>query len=276
MRNLFLFIARNYYIILFLFLQSFSLFLVFQNRHFQRAHFLNSSNAIAGNIYEFYSEITEYFSLKEQNEKLSKENEMLRNKLHSFYLEKPEAPVTITEIAAQKQYIFYSAKVINNSTHRRNNYLTLNIGAKNGVKEGMGVIASDGVVGIVLNVSEHFASVMSCLHENARIPVVIKKFNEPSIMIWDGKDEDYALLERIPSHLELSKGDTVVTFRSSCFPDGIMAGTVDSFEKVAGNTFFHVILKLSTDFSRLRYVTVVNNLLQEEQIKLEQSTQHDE
>lgn len=276
MRNLFLFITRNSYVILFIFLQSFSLFLVFQNRHFQRAHFLNSSNAIAGNIYEIHSEITAYFSLKEQNENLSKENEFLRNQLGVSHLESPSPPIIITDTTIQKQYLFYSAKVINNSTHRRNNYLTLNIGAKHGVREGMGVISSDGVVGIVLGVSDNFSSVMSCLHQNTRIPVVIKKFNEPSIMTWDGKNEDYAQLERIPSHLVLSKGDTVVTFRSSCFPNGIMVGTIDSFQKVSGNTFLQATIKLSTDFSQLRYVTVVNNLLQEEQIKLEQATQHGE
>lgn len=276
MRNLILFFTRNYYVILFLLLESLSLFLFFQNNHLQRAHFLNSSNAIAGNIYNMYSEVTQYFSLREQNEKLSEENSILRNQLRELYINELKAPVHIKDTLHNKQYIYYSAKVVNNSTNRRNNYLTLNIGSSHGVKEGDGVIASDGVVGIVRTVSDNFSSVMSCLHVNVRVPVVIKKFNEFSILQWDGRSEEYSRLSApIPSHLEISKGDTVVTSGSGIFPEGIMAGTIESFEKIAGNTFYDVTVKLSTDFSQLKYVMVVHNLLREEQVKLEQSSQHD-
>jgi rod shape-determining protein MreC len=166
--------------------------------------------------------------------------------------------------------------VINNSTNRKNNYLTLNIGSAQGVKEGDGVIASQGAVGIVRAVSDNFSSVMSCLHMNVRIPVVIKKYNEFSILQWDGKSEEYSHLSApVPSHLNISKGDTVVTSGSAIFPEGIMVGTIESFQKVVGNTFYDVTIKLSTDFSQLKYVTVVHNLLREEQMKLEQSSQHD-
>ncbi len=81
-------------------------------------------------------------------------------------------------------------------------------------------------------------------------------------------------MERIPSHLEIRKGDTVLTSTySSIFPEGVMVGTIESFEKIAGNTFFDVIIKFSTDFSRLKYVNIVNNLMKEEQIRLEKGTQ---
>ncbi len=140
----------------------------------------------------------------------------------------------------------------------------------------MGVVCSQGIVGIVRDVSENFCSVMSVLHENTRIPVNIKKFGENSILTWSGEDEWHAKMERIPSHLELAKGDTVVTSSySSIFPEGVMVGTIESFEKIAGITFYNVTIKLSTDFNRLSYVNVVNNLMKEEQTKLEKATQHD-
>ena len=274
MRNLILFLTRNYYIILFLFLESLSIFLVFQNNHFQRAHFLNSSNAIAGNIYETYSGITDYFGLREKNDKLAEENVMLRNQLRQSSSNEMKSPLFVNDSLHGKQYIYLSSKVVNNSSNRRKNYLTLNIGSKQGVKSEMGVFCPEGIVGIVRDVSENFSSVMSVLHESTRVPVIIKKFGENSILTWNGDDEWHAQMERIPSHLELAKGDTIVTSsNSSIFPEGIMVGYVESFEKVAGNTFYNLTIKLSTDFNRLSYVTVVNNLMKEEQTTLENSTQ---
>jgi rod shape-determining protein MreC len=275
MRNLLLFLTRNYYIILFLTLETLSIFFVIQNNHFQRAHFLNSSNAISGTIFETYSGITDYFGLKETNDKLALENVALRNELrHVFTPGTAAGSYTVKDSIHKQQYLFLAAKVVNNSTNRQKNYLTLNAGKNQGVTNESAVICSEGIVGIVRDVSDNFSSVMSVLHENSRIPVTIKKFGENGILTWNGDDEAHAQIERVPSHLDIHNGDTVVTSSySSIFPEGVMVGTIDSFEKIAGNTFFDVTLKLSTDFSKLKYVNVANNLMKDEQVTLENKIQ---
>src|SRR6185295_2242296 len=106
MRNLILFLTRNYYFILFLFLESFAIFLVIQNNHFQRAHFLNSSNVISGNIYETYSGITDYFGLKETNAKLAHENTVLRNQLRQSFSYQASAPVTVIDSLHKRHYVY--------------------------------------------------------------------------------------------------------------------------------------------------------------------------
>lgn len=276
MRNLILFLTRNYYFILFLFLESFSIFLLIQNNHFQRAHFLNSSNAVSGSIYETYSGITDYFSLRVTNQKLADENVLLRNQLQQSFSHRSGIQTTVKDTVHGQQYVYLTAKVVNNSTNRKKNYLTLNAGINQGVKNEMAVISSDGIVGIVRDVSGNFCSVMSVLHENMRVPVTIKRFGENSILTWSGEDEWHAKMERVPSHLPLRKGDAVVTSSySSIFPEGISVGTIEGIEKIAGNTFYNVTVKLSTNFNRLVYVNVVNNLMKEEQTTLEKASQHD-
>lgn len=274
MRNLILFFTKNYYFLLFLFLESLSVFLVIQNNHFQRAQFLNSSNAISGNIFLVYSDVTDYFGLKEKNEKLAMENAMLRNQLRAAFTDYSSKPSLVKDSSQRQQYQYITAKVVNNSIDRRKNYLTLNRGSKQGIKKEMGVICGQGIVGIVRDVSENFCSVMSLLHENIRIPVTIKKFGENTILTWNGSDNEIGQMDRIPSHLEISKGDTVVTSSySSIFPSGILVGTISDFEKVAGNTFYNVTIRFSTNFNRLSYVYVVNNLTKEEQTTLEKKSQ---
>jgi rod shape-determining protein MreC len=276
MRNLIFFLTRNFYFIFFLLLETLSFFLLIQNNHFQRSHFLNSSNTISGTIYEIHSDFTGYFGLREINNKLANENTSLRNQLKQSYTYQGNFHVTVQDSLFKQQYIYLSAKVVSNSTNRRTNYLTLNAGTKQGVKKEMAVICDDGIVGIVRDVSDNFCSVMSVLHENIRIPVNIKKFSENSILTWDGGDEWHAKMERIPSHLWLSKGDTIITSSySSVFPEGIRVGVIEDFKKIAGNTFYNVTVKLSSDFNRLSYVNIVNNIMKDEQTQLEKTTQHD-
>ena len=274
MRNLLLFFIRNYYFFLFLFLEILSFSFLIRNNHFQRSQLINSSNVVVGNVLGTYSEITDYFALKEVNKNLSVENSYLRNQLRQSFMDFSSYPVPEKDSALRRQYQFVVAKVINNSTQRKKNYLTLNRGSKQGIKPGMGVICGSGIVGIVRNVSENFSSVMSLLNEDSRVPVTIKKFGENSILNWDGSDGTIGKMERIPSYLQIKKNDTIVTSSySAVFPAVIMVGTVEEFQKIAGNTFFDVTVKFSTHFNQLSYVYVVNNFLREEQIKIEKTLQ---
>ena len=77
----------------------------------------------------------------------------------------------------------------------------------------------------------------------------------------------------IPRHVELQKGDTVVTTSyNTIFPEGVMVGTVKNFSLKGDDAFYDINLDLSIDFYRLSYVYIVENLLQTEQDSLERRT----
>lgn len=271
MRNLIRFIEKNAILFLFLILEGFAFYLLFQNHNFHRASFLNSTNKISGGIYAQYSEFTDYLNLKEVNLQLAKENERLRELQINSY-EKLFGPnFLINDTIYQQQYLYTKAKIINNSVNKQNNYLTLNIGSKNGVKNGMGVVAPNGVVGIVQNVSPHFSTVVSLLHGSSKISVKLKKTNYFGSMQWDGKDYRQGILYDIPKHVELSIGDTVVTSGySSTFPANITVATIADFNQPKGDNFYNIKLNFSMDFKNLSYVYVVKNIRSTEQKELEE------
>lgn len=272
MRNLILFFTKHYYFLLFLFLEIISVSLILRNNNFQRTQFLNSSNTIAGGLFAVSANVSDYFGLRDENRKLAEENTRLHNQLSIPSINMRAPIITNINDSLHRKYIYLLAKVVNNSTNRKKNYLTLNVGSNQGVRSEMAVISDQGVVGIVRDVSANFSSVMSVLHENSRLPVTLKKFGENAILQWNGKDEWHAQIERIPSHLTIAKGDTVVTSSySSIFPEGIMVGTIEDFNKIAGNTFYNVNIKLSTNFHKLHYVNIVENRMKEEQETLEKS-----
>lgn len=276
MRNLITFIWRNYFFFMFLLLEVFCVYLVVQNNYFQRASFVNSSNQASAKILKTSADVEEYFYLKSENEKLARENAELRSRSLVSFSKVVDDKYLVKDTVFRQKYSYTSCKVVNNSTNRRNNFLTLDKGSKHGVKNNMAVITSTGVVGQVKDVSDNFCTVMSLLNSKTTISSKIKKDGSYGPLTWDGEDFRYATLHDIPTHVRLVKGDTIVTSAySRTFPENIMVGTVESFERKAGEYFYTVVVKLSTEFKKVSHVYIVTNMLKEEQEDLEKRSEGD-
>lgn len=276
MRNLITFIWRNYFFFMFLLLEVFCVYLVVQNNYFQRASFVNSSNQASAKILKTSADVEEYFYLKSENEKLARENAELRSRSLVSFSKVVDDKYLVKDTVFRQKYTYTSCKVVNNSTNRRNNFLTLDKGSKHGVKNNMAVITSTGVVGQVKDVSDNFCTVMSLLNSKTTISSKIKKDGSYGPLTWNGEDYRYATLHDIPTHVRLVKGDTIVTSAySRTFPENIMVGTVESFERKAGEYFYTVVVKLSTEFKKVSHVYIVTNMLKEEQENLEKRSEGD-
>jgi rod shape-determining protein MreC len=271
MRNLFLFLWKYNFFIFFLLIETLCGYIIIQNNNFKRATFINSTNTIAAKTNTVVSAVTEYINLRTTNDALSRENAALKTLLPNvFYIDSAITHINKDTVLKQ-QYEYLTAKVVNNSTNRRNNYLTLNKGSRQGVKPEMGVVCSDGIVGIVKDVSEHYSSVISFLHKDSKISARLKRTGYIGPMTWNGFDETHGTLNDIAKHVRVMKGDTVVTSSfSAIFPEGIMIGIVDDVNSNGGNNFQEIQVKLSTPFGRLSYVYVISNLFKEEQKALEE------
>jgi rod shape-determining protein MreC len=167
------------------------------------------------------------------------------------------------------KFQFVPSRVVRNSVYKQYNYLTLDHGKEDGVFKDMGVISDRGVVGIVLESSDNFATVIPIINLDFRLSVKLKSNNYAGILQWDGKTPLFAVLNEIPFHVELTDGDTIVTSGfSSIFPEGIEVGTIESFSLEKGN-FYEIEVRLSTDFQSLFHVNVIRNYQKEEQLNLE-------
>ncbi|MBI2967469.1 MAG: rod shape-determining protein MreC [Bacteroidetes bacterium] len=276
MRNLFLFIWRHHFIFLFLLMEAVCTVLIIRNNNYHFSAYLNSSGALTGSIYAGFNAIAEYFSLKEVNEQLSTENARLRAKTKYSFSVYNRGLFRIGKNVYRQQYLYLEGKVVNNSINRRNNYFTLSIGSEQGVKPGMGVISPDGIAGVIKDVSAGYSTVMSVLHKNTRVSVKIRKNNYFGTMVWDGTDYRKATLLDVPKHVELTRGDTVITSGfSTLYPEGIVAGTIGSFTKDQEDNFYVITLNLSTDFGKMDFAYVVVNLYGVEQQELENRSDND-
>ena len=274
MKNLLNFLYRNNFFFVFLFLEFICVLILIKNNGFQGSSLLNSSNNVSAKVYELESNAKEYLLLRDENERLSKMNTFLLNRIKLGYAALPLKTYKIHDTLYKQEYEFMHGKAINSSVNRRNNYLTLNIGSDQGVTNDMAVITSNGIIGIVKDVSANFSSVMSILHKDVRVNCQLKKDASYGPLIWDGSDYRFSNLTDIPTHAKIKNGDTVITSSlSGIFPEGILVGFVESFEQRPNESYYTVKVRLSADFKKVNHVSVIKYNYKTERDSLEIKSQ---
>ncbi len=274
MKNLIQIIVRFHFTILFLIIELVCFLLIVNNNNYHKATFLNSSNVISGSIYNKMTTFSDYIKLAEINNQLSRENAALHNLLAENYKSSADSFFIHKDSLFNQQYVYRSAKVINNSINKQQNYITLNKGRKQGIEPEMGVATNNGVIGIVKSVSDNYSTVLSLLNSRLKISAKIKKNNHRGSLYWDGKDYRKARLIEIPSHVNINLGDTIITSSySSVFPEGLLLGTAEKVLPSSGGNFQEIVITLFNDFNQLSYVDVISNLLKDEQLEIEKEVE---
>lgn len=269
MRNLIAFIWKHHFFILFILLEIVCFVLLTNHSNYQRASIVKTTNGITGSIYGSFRSVTEYFSLKQANKKLALENAYLKNRLDLTSIS-DSVSYSSNPDSMNQHFHFMVAKVIGNSTGKRNNYIILNKGKKHGVSRNMAVVTHEGVVGIVIEVSQNYSSVMSILHKESRISAKIKNNNHLGTVVWEGVDYKKGTLLDIPAHVLISKGDTVITSGfSHIFPEAIPIGIISNFSVDEASNFYTIDIEFTVDYNRLTYVELAKNFRKQEIKSLE-------
>ncbi|MDR0971679.1 MAG: rod shape-determining protein MreC [Bacteroidales bacterium] len=269
MHNLIRFFKRNSHIFLFIFLEGLSIYLISNNTFYQSTAISLFANELAGETNLRFHKIEHYFSLSSSNEALVKENARLRAQIASSYVSYTQKSFIVNDTVYKQQFEYIDAKIIKKTTNKRNNYFMLNKGRIHGVEKNMGVICPDGIVGVVVLVSDNFCYVMSVLHQDSRLNIKDARTKISGTLIWDGKNYLNGKLIDIPSSIPLQKGDTIITSGfSEDFPQGILVGKITSFKKDKGTGLYNVDIRFFVDYNKLEYVYIVKNFFKNEQKQL--------
>lgn len=275
MQQIIFFFIRNKNFLLFAVLFTISVALTIQTHNYHNDRFISSSNFITGGVYTFRNNITDYLNLRKENEQLLQENLMLRKRLDQFkevvVFEKLDSTVL------PNKYKYFTARVINNNYSKTKNQLTLDKGRKDSIKIDLGVISSKGIVGIVSDISDNYATVQSILNTKSRINAKLKKSSHFGSLVWNTEDPNVVQLIDIPRLAQLEKGDTIITGgRSTIFPEGILIGTVKDFHLDDDDNYYYVNIDLFNDMTGLEHVYLIGNNEAKEILELEKSVEDEE
>lgn len=274
MRNLLAFISRYQFTFFFVIYLTISFILIYNNNYYQRSTVVSTTGGITGKLNEYYSNFSGFFELKRSNEALAKENARLRAMLQ---IRSNTIPDSLVRYESGFSIKYISARMISNTTQFRNNYFMLDKGYVAGIKKDMGVITTDGVVGIIIDVTENYSSGISLLHKDARISGRIKKNEQLVNISWDGVNYRLGDISHIPTHVNLVPGDTILTSgNSQIFPEGIMIGTVEYVDEEMDNMFKKGKIRFGADYNKVMYVYVVENRFRDELERLQMKTPTDQ
>ena len=280
MRNIFLFIRRYRFFFTFLLLQVVSLWFLFNYNRFHRAKFLGIANEMTGRINSQYNKVEDFFALREENRRVHQMNDSLLNLLPQNFIRRDTSVQIIQDSVLYdtsglyRRYYSRPATIVYNTINDQKNYIQINRGANQGIKDNMAVVSSDGsVVGVVVSVSANFSQVMSLLHVQNSVSATLKKTGEFGTAEWDGKDPGYLTLKRIPKTVDVKNGDTVLTSSVSYnFPPGYFVGTIAGIKLDNTTGMYLLKVKTAANFYSLQQVFVIENMERAEQIKLFEET----
>lgn len=265
MRNLLDFLSRHNHWLLFVLLEVISIVLLFHYNSYQGSVWFSSANAVAGKVYGWNSSMEQYFALTTVNEQLTQRNLQLEREVQVLTEQvlkqnKDTSAIERMQSSVMKGLDMIPAKVVSSSLDKANNFITIDKGSADGVKKDMGVVCGTGVVGIVYLTSEHYSVLIPVLSAKSNISCTIRGRGYFGYLHWNGGSPEYAYVDDIPRHAHFRLGDYIVTSGySSVFPPGIIVGRIKHVYNSYNGLSYRLKITLSTDFTRLRDVCVIND-----------------
>lgn len=249
--------------IVFLILEVASLVLLFRFNAYQGSVWTTQANDVVGRVLEGRQRLIAYSQLGEANRQLMEMNLQLQSELdivrHRLAELEHDSSATERAVASQLAGIHrIPAQVVSNSIRDRENYITINRGLADGVQNEMGVVCGTGVVGIVYQAGQHYSLVLPVLNSRSSISCRLHDTEYFGYMKWNGGSPLLAFIDDIPRHAKIKVGEMVETSGfSSVFPAGIFVGKVRRILNSDDGLSYKLEIGLSTDFARLRNVSVI-------------------
>ena len=278
------FLVKHNHWFLFILLEGISFVLIFAFNNYHSAAMFTSANSVAGNLYAAISDVEGYFSLKDENTALHEHNKALVEKVNAMQEElsafRDSASLADNRYICEKSkegYTFGTARAINNTVNRTDNFITIDKGSNDGISQDMGVFNEKGVIGIVYLASENFALVQSLLNSKSMLSCRVKGDNSFCTLKWQGNDIYHSHLIDLPRHGRYEKGDTIVTSGfSASFPANVPVGEIIELEDSDDGNFYKAKIRLFADFSKADKLFTAGNSNRKEQAELESSINKEE
>ena len=229
------------------------------NNQLQRLWIARISHGFMAKVWGTTQGVSNYFSLKRQNDELALENERLRGLVRGYEMAAKAADMDTKPVLMDNGFDYIPATIIKSSMNTQHNYLIIDKGSEDGVARNSGVITDKGVIGIVDAVSDHYSYAISFLNTELFISARLGESGAVGPLAWDGTSSDKAILKEIPLQFKFAPGDTVYTSGySTIFPPDIPIGVTGDSKIINGATN-EIEVDLFQNHKALKYVTIVAN-----------------
>lgn len=194
----------------------------------------------------------------------SKENERLKRALSRALEEsKRLKEVELSNIRFRKllgfqkatDYHLMAAEVIGKDPSHWFKAIVIDKGQSEGVKKGMPVVVSEGIVGQVVEASPHYSKVLLIIDQNSAVDALVQRTRARGII--EGESEKKFVFKYVLRKDDVKIGDTIISSGlDGIYPKGLYIGRVAEVVKRASGIFQRVSVTPFVDFERLEEVLI--------------------
>ena len=194
--------------------------------------------------------IQDHINVYDENAKLKKENEKLKQEVHSpdfLLFENNQLRKLIDEQIESPSNLISSRVMLDKQSPYLNSFI-INSGSNKEIKNGLAVLDGKNFIGRIVDVNFFSSRVLLIIDLNSKIPVVIEPKGYHAILGGTGKAEP--ILEFLPKNHSVQFADKVFTSgKEGIFPPGIPIGEVIQRK----GKFF---VSLFSDISQISFVNI--------------------
>jgi len=254
MRNLWLLLQRNAFLLTFLSLLAVSFGVLVRHDGSAQSSWFRTTGSIAAGVEEQQRQWRDYLELAEKNTALAEQNAALRARLLSM-----ERQGEWSLDTAHGWRVMTGRLIKGPDGHPRSMALGTP-GSGGGLTVGMGVLSGGVAIGTVIDVGDQYARILPMLNTAGTWSARIGRGGPVVPLIWDGADADRLSLSDVPRHARAEEGDTVFTSGFDLvFPDGLPIGTVKSSQMSSGSDFKTVYVSPLVDVRSIQHLDYIRN-----------------
>ena len=191
-------------------------------------------------------------ALRQENQNLSQDTYKLQRLEELYDLDK-----------RYSDYKKTGANVISKGSGNWFDIFVIDKGSEDGMKVDMNVIAGNGLVGIIYEVSDHYSKVRSVINDTSMVSAMVLSTQDNCIVKGSTETMNKGYLEVVylDKDSKVKEGDELVTSNiSSKFMEGITIGTVTEVEESTDDLTKTARIEPVVDFQHLKEVLVIQEV----------------
>ena len=199
-------------------------------------------------------EFQSYASLYEQNQELRRELQQMKAwREAALQLEQKNARLLdLNQVRLDPKLTHVTGVVLADSGSPFRQSVLLNVGARDGIRDGWATMDGIGLVGRISGVGERTARVILLTDSNSRVPVTVQPSGQKALL--SGDNSALPPLEFLEDSDLVRPGDRVVTSGDGAMlPAGLLVG------QVVMGTDRRLRVVLSADYQRLEFLRVLRS-----------------
>lgn len=134
--------------------------------------------------------------------------------------------------------------------------LRINKGLEDGIKIQSPVVTSNGLVGYIVRLTNHFADILTILDSNNHVDAIVTRTRSHGMI--EGLSQGKCTMQHVLRVAPLVLNDLVITSGlGNIYPKGIQIGTISKIERESYGTTQYVEVRPSVDFRSLEEIIVL-------------------